>query len=103
MVKPPEKPDFIADEFGNVEDVRHLKYSKETVPPQSQRQDSTYSHAKSPTIEDKPQQKRIFNQNAAIAIIVIVAVLVCGILGGLYNRRQASPEDCTAPLKLDTF
>ena len=50
MAKRPEKPDFIADQFGNVQDVRHLKHLRKPAPTPSQhdedeKPDSLSSHA----------------------------------------------------------
>jgi len=60
MSMQPEKPDFIADQYGNVQDVRHLKYSNESASSPSQNLDATPSqYGDSNRSGSRPSQKQI--------------------------------------------
>jgi tetratricopeptide (TPR) repeat protein len=87
MTEQPEKPDFIADQFGNVHDVRNLKYTQKHAPSSMRKPKDTPSpDGKSSQSGSQSPQKSESSVYIIGALVAIVAVLVCGFL---YVRLQS--------------
>jgi hypothetical protein len=87
MTAQPEKPDFIVDQFGNVQDVRHLKHDQESAPSSSQKPETTPSHY------GKSEQWKFRSPRESesylyfIPVLIVIAIILVSIF---VSARQAS-------------
>jgi hypothetical protein len=96
MSKQSDKPDFIVDSFGNVQDVRNLKYKKEIVPlstSQDARSNHTYYEATTLTSKSTSSNRSHYETSGSNPISGIIGVIL--IIGGFIlvvgNRTGAFP------------
>ena len=85
----PSETDFIADEFGHIRDVRHLKYAQDTASPRPQRPATTSSsHGGSDSTRAKPAQGSGAVLVFPIGLLITIVVFVFRLLGA----TGVSPE-----------
>lgn len=93
------KPDFIVDPSGNVQDVRHLKYTRESAspPPRKPKARSSKPRTSAPTTYSRRVQKS--GQSPGIIIIPIGFILTIIFALSAANRPgQPPPPDATIPI-----